>query len=81
MTSAAATLRALDGLAASSWKIDAGRMRLSVRIPANTEAEIVLPVADAAGVTIDGQPLVRHAEASGVRVAGLSGPRAAERHV
>lgn len=65
LTSAAATLQTPHGPAGSSWKIEAGRMRLTVRIPPNTTAEIVLPVAGAAGMTLDGAPLAESAPAGG----------------
>lgn len=66
LTSAAATLRTPHGLAASSWNIESGSMHLSVRIPPNTQAEVVLPTV-VAEVRLDGQPLAQHAQAAGVR--------------
>ena len=69
LTSAAATLRTPHGVAASSWKIEADTMRLSVRIPANTRAEVVLPAADPAGIVLDGAPLASHPMAKGLQAA------------
>jgi hypothetical protein len=37
--------------------MEAGRMRLAVSIPANTEADVVLPSTDLARVMLDGVPL------------------------
>jgi alpha-L-rhamnosidase len=65
LTHAAATLQTPYGPATSSWRIEAGRMRLTVRIPANTRAEIVLPAATATGVTLDGAPLSQSTSANG----------------
>lgn len=59
LTSAAASVETPYGLAASSWKIESGQMRLSVRIPANTSAEVVLPTTDSTTVQLDGRPLDR----------------------
>ncbi len=57
LASAAATLRTPYGLAGSRWRITAGRMHLSVRIPPNTEADVELPTAAARDVLLDGKPL------------------------
>jgi alpha-L-rhamnosidase len=57
LTSATASLQTPYGLASSAWKIVAGAMHLSVRIPANTSALVVLPAADPATVKLDGRPL------------------------
>jgi hypothetical protein len=40
-------------------------MYLTVRIPANTRAEVVLPVATATGVTLDGAPLGQSTSVNG----------------
>lgn len=45
LTSAAAELQTLYGLAKSSWKIESGLLKLDITIPANTTAEILLPKA------------------------------------
>lgn len=65
LTHARATLQTPYGLAESAWKIEGARLKLSVRIPANTSAEVVLPGAKTAeGVRLDGKPL------AGARVEG-----------
>lgn len=45
LTSAAAELQTLYGVAKSSWKIESGLLKLDITIPANTTAEILLPKA------------------------------------
>lgn len=45
------------GRISSGWERKDGKIIVSVSIPANTEAEIVLPVADASGVTRNGVAL------------------------
>lgn len=57
LTSAAASVDTPYGRASSSWKIDASVMHLSVSIPANASAEVVLPATDPAAVMMDGSPL------------------------
>ena len=71
LTSAEATLQTPHGRAASRWKIASGRMRLTVRIPPNTEADVELPAASARGITLDGSPLKRIARSSGRLVVRL----------
>ncbi|WP_333888967.1 alpha-L-rhamnosidase C-terminal domain-containing protein [Caldilinea sp.] len=53
----------MHGRIVSDWRIEGGRMRLHIVIPANTSAEVTLPGASLAEVTESGVPL---AEASGV---------------
>lgn len=57
LTSAAATVDTPYGPASSAWKIEGGVMSLTVRIPANTSAEVVVPAVDPAQVRLDGVPL------------------------
>jgi alpha-L-rhamnosidase len=45
LTSAAAELQTLYGLAKSSWKIESGLLKVDITIPHNTTAEILLPKA------------------------------------
>jgi alpha-L-rhamnosidase len=59
LTTAAATLQTPHGTAASAWKIAGGQMRLTVRIPPNTQADVELPAVTARGITLDGAPLRR----------------------
>jgi alpha-L-rhamnosidase len=68
LTSAATTLDTPYGPAAAAWKIEAGMMRLTVRIPANTSAEVVLPAAGP--VQLDGQPLSQSKFARDMSAAG-----------
>lgn len=68
LTSASATVETPYGPAASAWQIVEGRMRLTVTIPANTSAEIVLPTREPSSVTLDGQsiePVARQSAANG----------------
>jgi alpha-L-rhamnosidase len=51
LTSARAELLTQYGSAASGWKLDGGRLRLSVRVPPNTRATVRLPGATLAQVT------------------------------
>lgn len=56
LTAAAASVETPYGLASSAWNFSEGRMRLTVRVPANTRAEVVLPTDDPASVRIHGAP-------------------------
>jgi len=51
LTSARAELMTQYGSAVSGWKIDAGRMTMTVRVPPNTRATVRLPGARLAAVT------------------------------
>ncbi len=55
LTSARAELLTQYGTASSGWKIDAGTMRLDVRVPANTRATVRLPRATLARVLEGGR--------------------------
>jgi alpha-L-rhamnosidase len=67
LTSASASVNTPYGLAASSWKTGADHLNLSVRIPANTHAEIVLKTDKPANVTLDGMLLAKHKLASEIK--------------
>jgi alpha-L-rhamnosidase len=54
---ARARYRCLHGEIHSEWKLDGGRLRWSVRIPANTRARIFIPADPGSAVLADGQPL------------------------
>ncbi len=54
LTSASAELKTNYGLTTSSWKIENGTFKLSVNIPANTTASIVLPNAASSSITEHG---------------------------
>jgi len=72
LSSAAATLQTPHGLAASRWRIEAGRMHLTVVIPPNTSADVELPATSAAGITLDGAPLGKSVAATGRTVVTLT---------
>ncbi len=59
MTSAKASYDSIHGRIATDWKLEGGKLKLAVEIPANTTARVVLPVADAAKVTMDGKPVAQ----------------------
>ena len=52
------------GRIAPAWKLDAGRLKLAVTIPANTTATVCVPAKDADSVTEGGKPA---AQAQGVK--------------
>lgn len=54
---AKAEYHSIYGIIASHWQQDANRFRLQVTVPANTTAEIHLPVENANSITESGQPL------------------------
>ena len=56
-TYATATLMTPHGEAASGWKIDGDRLRMTVRVPANTRATINLPGAQLQDVREGSSPL------------------------
>jgi len=66
-TSARAALQTQYGEVASGWKMDGGRMTVTVRVPPNTSATVWLPNATLAGVTESGAPLT-HAAQDGAAV-------------
>ena len=57
LTSARAELLTQYGSALSGWKVDGGRLNLSVRVPPNTHGTVRLPRATLASVTEGGRPL------------------------
>jgi len=64
LTQARAALKTPYGEAESAWSLERGRAELVVRVPANAEAEVVLPGARQADVSESGKPLP---DAEGVR--------------
>ncbi|MGE7775572.1 family 78 glycoside hydrolase catalytic domain [Chitinophaga sp. NPDC101104] len=62
LTHASAEYKSLYGTIASKWKLDGGRLKLEVTVPANTTAKIVLPGAAGAAVTESGKPVQLSAE-------------------
>jgi alpha-L-rhamnosidase len=57
VTSARVTYDSVRGLIATEWRLDGAWLDLTVQIPANTTATIVLPATDPADVCEDGRPL------------------------
>jgi len=57
LTHATASLETNYGKAASGWRIDGDSLEVTVTVPANTGATILLPAASADGVAEGGQPL------------------------
>jgi alpha-L-rhamnosidase len=70
LTSARATLDTPHGLAVSGWSVSADALQLSVRIPENTSANVIVPAPDPASITLDGAPLARHPLARAIRREG-----------
>ena len=56
-TAASATHESLYGVHECSWRIAEGKLRVDVRVPANTSASVVLPVGSMDGVTLNGEPM------------------------
>jgi alpha-L-rhamnosidase len=65
-----ASYGSIHGRIATEWKTADGKLTVTVSIPANTTATVVLPAADAATVTEGGKPV---GEAEGVKSVGSSG--------
>ncbi len=63
LTWAKGSYRSIQGLIASDWRFEKGRIRLEVTIPANTTAIVRVPTTDPDGVTEGGSPV---SEAEGV---------------
>jgi alpha-L-rhamnosidase len=57
LTYASAKLQTYYGQVVSEWKLDQGRLTLTVEIPCNTTAEIFLPADQAGDVLEQGRPL------------------------
>jgi alpha-L-rhamnosidase len=53
-----ATFESLYGTIASGWERKNGKLIVTVKIPANTKAEIILPVDDILKVTENGLPVI-----------------------
>ena len=56
LTYARASYDSVRGPIESGWELSGGRLRLRVKIPANTTATVHIPTTDAAGVTEGGKP-------------------------
>jgi alpha-L-rhamnosidase len=70
LTQAGASLETLYGLVKSDWKTENGRLRLSVTVPANTTADVILPGAAAVAVTEGGTELSKVKTLKGVAKEG-----------
>jgi alpha-L-rhamnosidase len=70
LTSARAELLTPYGGALSGWKLDGGRLNLSVRVPPNTHGTVRLPRATLATVTEGGRPLAGTAGITGSTQSG-----------
>ncbi|AEI42202.1 alpha-L-rhamnosidase [Paenibacillus mucilaginosus KNP414] len=57
LRSASASFESMYGEIRSGWRTADGRIEVTVRVPANTRAEVLLPGAQAAHVLAGGQPL------------------------
>ena len=66
LTSAKASFRSIHGLIASEWKVAGGQIGLTVTVPPNTTATIVVPTRDPASVKESGKPA---ASATGLKPA------------
>jgi hypothetical protein len=60
LTHAVGRIQTPHGEASSAWRIENGRLSLSVGIPPNTRGDVVLPAQSTVGVLLDGVPLDRH---------------------
>ncbi len=63
LTSAQASYQSISGRIASAWKLDGERLTLTVEVPPNTEATVLVPARDAQAVMEGGLPV---AQAKGV---------------
>ena len=66
-------MQSLYGRVASGWQQTDAGLALNITLPPNTTGDVYLPVANAAAVSLDGQPLSAEAarEANGQVVVGL----------
>lgn len=59
LTWAKGSYDSIRGKIACDWKIDAGRITMSIQVPANTAATVFVPSADSAAVTEGGKPAAK----------------------
>ena len=71
LTWARGEYRSIYGPIGVDWKLEAGRIKLSVKIPANTEATVYVPATDPTTVTESGQPLTSARQEAGAAVVQL----------
>ena len=70
---ATASYRSVQGTIESAWRVEGGRFRWRIVVPANTHATIYVPAAKPQDVFESGRPA---AQAEGVRAAGFHAGRA-----
>ncbi|MGD0898937.1 MAG: glycoside hydrolase family 78 protein [Thermoguttaceae bacterium] len=73
LTAAKVGYRGIHGWIVSDWKLAGGTFRLTVAVPANTTATVLVPADTAADVTEGGKPLD---QADGVKLVRMEGGRA-----
>jgi len=66
--------KSIRGTIVSDWRVEDGRFRLDVTVPANTTAAVHMPARDMASVTVDGETATK---AAAVRSLGMRDGRAA----
>ena len=67
-----ATYESPYGTVASGWERKDGRILVSVKIPANSKATVILPVDDPAKISENGKPLTGNMNFSGIRKEGVN---------
>ena len=63
----------IRGRIMTAWRVEKGRLEMTVTIPANTTARVYIPTSGPADVTEAGQPV---SQAEGVAFLGMEGPAA-----
>jgi alpha-L-rhamnosidase len=72
LTLSKATYESPYGTVASGWERKDGRILVSVKIPANSKATVILPVDDPAKISENGKPLAGNMNFSGIRKEGVN---------
>lgn len=70
LTFAKASIQSMYGRVSSEWQVVSGKMTLSVEVPANTTATVVLPDSTLQAVTDSGKALASSAEVKNARQVG-----------
>ncbi len=71
LTWARGEYRSIHGPIGVAWKLEAGRMKLTVNIPANTEATVYMPATDPSQVTESGRSVITVRQEPGAAVIRL----------
>lgn len=66
LTSAAARYRSLYGEIACRWQLDGNHFSLSVQVPPNTSASVIIPARLGQTIYVDGIPLAEATQADGI---------------